>query len=142
MESSARPFGRRCAPAFGQGEKPVSWEETSHGLGAHCRPEFRNQAGETPDEIAYTRPRTGRRSHPGPGPPADLVVRHVTVVDVTYRQTRSNQRVSLHNGRIATTKIHAVIAQGKLLDRADLDRRMREAEAMAKAPESAAPTAK
>jgi imidazolonepropionase-like amidohydrolase len=44
----------------------------------------------------------------------------------------------IHN----TTKIRAVIAQGKLLDRADLDRLMREAEDMAKAPESAAPTAK
>jgi hypothetical protein len=36
-------------------------------------------------------------------------------------------------------KIRAVIAQGKLLERSDLDRLMREAEAMAKAPESAAP---
>jgi hypothetical protein len=34
------------------------------------------------------------------GPPAHLVVRHVTIVDVTNGQTRSNQRVSLQNGRI------------------------------------------
>lgn len=34
------------------------------------------------------------------GPPADLMVRHVTIVDVTNGQTRSNQRVSLKNGRI------------------------------------------
>jgi len=34
------------------------------------------------------------------GPPGDLVVRHVTIVDVTNGQTRSNQRVSLRNGRI------------------------------------------
>src|SRR3984885_6047090 len=34
------------------------------------------------------------------GPPADLVVRHVTIVDVTNAQTRTNQRVSLQNDRI------------------------------------------
>lgn len=50
----------------------------------------------------------------------------------------ANPLADIHN----TTKISAVIAQGKLLDRADLDRLMREAEAMAKAPERAAPTAK
>jgi adenine deaminase len=38
-----------------------------------------------------------------------------------------------------TTKINAVIAQGKLLERTDLDRLMREAEEMAKAPERPEP---
>jgi imidazolonepropionase-like amidohydrolase len=47
----------------------------------------------------------------------------------------ANPLEDIHN----TTKISAVIAQGKLLERSDLDRLMREAEAMAKAPESAAP---
>lgn len=50
----------------------------------------------------------------------------------------ANPLENIHN----TTKINAVIAQGKLLDRADLDRLMREAEEMAKAPESAAQTGK
>jgi imidazolonepropionase-like amidohydrolase len=48
----------------------------------------------------------------------------------------ANPLEDIHN----TTKINAVIAQGKLLNRSDLDRLMREAEEMAKAPESAAPT--
>jgi imidazolonepropionase-like amidohydrolase len=47
----------------------------------------------------------------------------------------ANPLEDIHN----TTKIRAVIAQGKLLERSDLGRLMREAEAMAKAPESAAP---
>ena len=50
----------------------------------------------------------------------------------------ANPLEDIHN----TTKINAVIAQGKLFDRADLDRLMREAEDMAKAPESAAVTGK
>jgi adenine deaminase len=35
-----------------------------------------------------------------PGPPADLVVRHITIVDVANGQTRSNQRVLVRSGRI------------------------------------------
>jgi imidazolonepropionase-like amidohydrolase len=50
----------------------------------------------------------------------------------------ANPLEDIHN----TTKINAVIAQGKLLDRSDLDRLMREAEEMAKAPESAAQAGK
>jgi imidazolonepropionase-like amidohydrolase len=50
----------------------------------------------------------------------------------------ANPLEDIHN----TTKINAVVAQGKLLDRADLDRLMREAEEMATAPESAAHTGK
>ncbi|HTA22081.1 MAG TPA: amidohydrolase family protein [Terriglobales bacterium] len=46
----------------------------------------------------------------------------------------ANPLADIHN----TTKINAVIAQGKFLDRTDLDRLMREAEEMAKAPESTA----
>jgi imidazolonepropionase-like amidohydrolase len=48
----------------------------------------------------------------------------------------ANPLEDIHN----TPKTNAVIAQGKLLNRSDLDRLMREAEEMAKAPESAAPT--
>jgi imidazolonepropionase-like amidohydrolase len=50
----------------------------------------------------------------------------------------ANPLEDIHN----TTKINAVIAQGRLFDRTDLDRLMREAEEMAKAPESAAHTGK
>jgi imidazolonepropionase-like amidohydrolase len=50
----------------------------------------------------------------------------------------ANPLEDIHN----TTKINAVIAQGKLLDRTDLDRLMREAEEMAKVPESAVQTGK
>jgi imidazolonepropionase-like amidohydrolase len=50
----------------------------------------------------------------------------------------ANPLEDIHN----TTKIDAVIAQGKLLNRAELERLMREAEEMAKAPESAAQTGK
>jgi imidazolonepropionase-like amidohydrolase len=50
----------------------------------------------------------------------------------------ANPLEDIHN----TTKINAVIAQGKLFDRTDLDRLMREAEEMAKAPENAAQTEK
>jgi len=50
----------------------------------------------------------------------------------------ANPLEDIHN----TTKINAVIAQGKLFDRTDLDRLLREAEEMAKAPESAAQTGK
>jgi imidazolonepropionase-like amidohydrolase len=50
----------------------------------------------------------------------------------------ANPLEDIHN----TTKINAVIAQGKLSDRTDLDRLMREAEEMAKAPESADQTGK
>ena len=34
------------------------------------------------------------------GPPADLVVRSITIVDVANGQTRSNQRVLVRSGRI------------------------------------------
>jgi imidazolonepropionase-like amidohydrolase len=34
------------------------------------------------------------------GPPADLVVRHITIVDVTNGKTQTNQRVIVENGRI------------------------------------------
>jgi imidazolonepropionase-like amidohydrolase len=50
----------------------------------------------------------------------------------------ANPLEDIHN----TTKINAVVAQGKLLDRSDLDRLMREAEEMAKALESTAQTGK
>jgi imidazolonepropionase-like amidohydrolase len=53
---------------------------------------------------------------------ADLVIRDANPLD------------DVHN----TTKINAVIAQGKLLERADLDRLLHEAEEMAKTPEVAA----
>jgi len=57
-------------------------------------------------------------------PPADLVVRHVTIVDVTHGKTRTNQRVSLQNGRIvaiapespkAPRAANVVDANGKFL---------------------------
>ena len=47
----------------------------------------------------------------------------------------ANPLEGIHN----TTKIRAVITEGKLLERSDLGRLMWEAEAMAKARESAAP---
>jgi imidazolonepropionase-like amidohydrolase len=44
------------------------------------------------------------------GPPADLVVRHITIVDVANGQTRSNQRVLVRSGRIVAIEAESAAA--------------------------------